>query len=138
MALGFTLGAWLGGLGPFEGVRAEPSAAQRTMRALPFDAPVPDGAPSSAGAGPDLPYMAQWALPESVPAAAAGLRSDVAARTGWSVTFERETSGATEMTLTRATSGGLMTHFVRATLIPHEAGSMLSFEFIAIADLGRR
>src|SRR5688572_9926140 len=64
LAVGFTFSAWVTGLGPLDGTRGEPSPAERTIRALPFDAPVPAAAPDSAGEGADLPYRAEWTLPE--------------------------------------------------------------------------
>ena len=135
LVLGFAAGAWAAGLGPFDGMRPEPSPGERTMRALPFDAPVPDGAPASAGAGLDLPYAAIWQLDEDFDTALAGLTARMERDQRWRITFEREVPGGRELTAVRYASDGLMTHFARVTVTGDGARARLTFEFIPMAEL---
>ena len=139
LAAGFLAAAAVAGLGPIAGVRGgEPDAGTRAMRALPFDAPVPDGDAAYAGVGKAMPYRLEWQSPLMPQDAAAELAAIVPSRPRWSVTLEREVGGAQEMTLVRATSDGLMTHFARLTVAAEGAGSRIAFEFIAMTDLGDR
>jgi hypothetical protein len=139
LALGFMAAAAIAGLGPLEGVRGgELDAGTRAMRALPFDAPIPDGDASYAGAGQEMPYLVEWDSPRSAATTVAEMSGVIASRPRWTITLEREVEGAHETTLTRATSDGLMTHFARLTVAAEGTGSRILFEFIGMTDLGRR
>ena len=137
LALGFAVSAWIAGLGPLESARGEPSASDRTMRAMPFDAPVPAAAPDSAGEGADLPYRAEWTLPDDPGRVIDHLTSEIERLARWRITLERDAGAAYEITLIRVTAEGMMTHFARITVSPGDVGgSRMSFDFIPMADLG--
>jgi len=137
LAMGFLAGSWAIGMGPFDGVSPAPSAAEQTMRALPFDVPVPDGDPVFAGAGPDMPYLARWRLDTAPVDATAEMLDLIDRRERWRVTFERPLSDGHELTAIRETSDGLMTHFARVRIVPVADGSDVSFEFIPLSELGK-
>jgi hypothetical protein len=138
LVLGFVAAAAIGGLGPFDGLHSEPSPATRTVRALPFDAPVPDAPHTIAGEGRELPYRLEWHSSTPPAQAADELAAVVPTRPRWTVTLVRQVGDVHETTLTRATSDGMMTHFARLTVTPDAAGSLIAFDFISMQDLRDR
>jgi hypothetical protein len=135
---GFAVAAYAAGLGPFDGIGGAPSARDAAMRALPFDAPVPDEEPAFAGTGKELPYRIEWTsdLPPQV--ADAYFAQLAGQRPKWAITLNRPNGAAYEITLVRASSDGLMTHFARMTIEPAAAGSRIIFDFIPMSELPGR
>lgn len=134
IASAFLLTAWLGGTPPFEGSRSDPYSENRVMRALPFDAPLPnDMSLAVAGYGDDLPYHAQWTSQAPLAELVAQYEANLAASPKWRIlTTETKANGGLDATLARSSSDGILTHFAKLSVSRDATQSVIAFNFTPI------
>lgn len=133
IAAAFLVAAWLGRTPPFEGRMHDPFSETAVLRAVPFDAPLPqDMSLVAAGRGDDLAYNVQWTSPASTAALVDAFETRLDGSPKWETTHAETARGALTTTLARLGSDGYMTHFARLTIRPEGEQSIVSFEFTPV------
>jgi hypothetical protein len=133
IAAAFLVAAWIGRTPPFEGRMHDPFSETAVLRAVPYDAPLPqDMSLVAAGRGDDLAYHVQWTSPASTTALVDAFESRLDDSPKWRTTHAETAGGALTTTLARLGSDGYMTHFARLTFRPEGEQSIVGLEFTPV------
>jgi len=125
--------ARVGRVFPFAAAPPDPYAPQAVERAIPYDAPLPEGlALAEAGHGDPLAYHSVWTAHEPPDQVGSQILAALGRTPKWSLTEDKPLADGVTTHLARVSSQGQMTHFAELSLAAIPGGTRLTFDFTPI------